>query len=541
MALNNVQSLVLPTTVKFLKELLESGESFKYEDSKLLNNLLGSLKFDGYKLQPNSIHYIGGRLDAAEIGETQNPQQKRAAVYDNVDMSKPYLPTVHPKTPEISSMLTKIVQQNILFREFKTEEHSKIVEAFEPCNAAAGELVIQQGDSGEYFYIVEKGVLEVYVETTGVRIKVGRALTAGDYFGELALMYNTPRAATVIASDESLLWRINRHTYRSIVTHHNKTTSDDFFALVSGVHILGKRLGDVLSTSEMNKVVATVEVEEFDDNSVIIRQNQTGDYFYIISEGQVDVWQEKAEVDPETHIKRTTNSKLATLQRGDYFGEKALLADDVRQASCVAVGRVICLSISRDDFIAMIGSWQDITNSDNLQSFKAAKKAKIRESVYDSQYHVMIHFEELEVLNTLGVGAFGRVRVARHKTSGQLYALKSQAKNFITSQNMEHMVLNEMHVMKQIDHPFVLKYHASMQDKKFIHLLLELLPGGEFFSFLQTAGKLSEDRCRFYSAAVVLALEELHKNKIAYRDLKPENMVCFSMCVFLFPHHLTHF
>eukprot|EP01037_Dinobryon_pediforme_P043474 gene43474-54544_t len=70
-------------------------------------------------------------------------------------------------------------------------------------------------------------------------------------------------------------------------------------------------------------------------------------------------------------------TKLVTLKRGDYFGEKALLADDVRQASCIAVGKVICLSLSRDDFIAMIGSWQDITNVDHIQSL-AAKKAKIR-------------------------------------------------------------------------------------------------------------------------------------------------------------------
>ena len=58
--------------------------------------------------------------------------------------------------------------------------------------------------------------------------------------------------------------------------------------------------------------------------------------------------------------------------------------------------------------------------------------------------------------------------------------------------------------------------------------MLELLPGGEFFNFLQSAGKLSEEKSRFYSAAVVLALGELHRNKIAYRDLKPENMVGFN-------------
>ena len=468
-----------------------------------------------------------GANPAGNFGDLNQMQQKRAAVYDNVDMSKRREIKSHPKTEKISKLLINVVQQNILFRNFKSEEHHKIVDAFEFMNAKAGEIVIKQGDSGEYFYIVESGKLDVFMESCGLRIKVGRTLGEGDYFGELALMYNTPRAATVISTEPSNLWRIDRQTYRTIVTYHNKAVSDEFFGLVSNVHILGKKLGDVLSHAELNKVVSTLEIEEFENDSVIIRQHQTGDYFYIISEGQVDVWQETTTPTGRNHM----GTKLATLKRGDCFGEKALLADDVRQATCIAVGKVVCLSLSRDDFISMIGSWQDITNVDHLQTF-GSKKAKIRESVYDSQYHITLHLDDIEQLNTLGVGAFGRVRVARHKSTAQLYALKVQSKAFIVSQNMQDMILNEMHIMKQIDHPFISKLHASIQDKKYIYFLLELLPGGEFFTFLQSAGKLTEDKSRFYSASVVLALEELHKYKIAYRDLKPENMVSFLFTLF---------
>lgn len=463
---------------------------------------------------------------AAAAGASLAPAGlKRAAVYDNVDMSKPYAPKIIPKTAAISQLLTRVVQQNILFRNFKSEEHASIVEAFECVTAKAGEIVIKQGDSGEYFYIIEQGKLDVFMESSGLRIKVGRTLGTGDYFGELALMYNTPRAATVVSTEASTLWRIDRTTYRSIVTYHNKITSDEYFQLVSNVTILGKRLGDVLSAAELSKVVSTLEIEEFEPDAVIIRQHATGDYFYIISEGQVDVFQEQPGGDNANECGRL-GVKLATLARGDCFGEKALLADDVRQASCVAVGRVICLSLSRDDFIAMIGSWQDVTAAQDVQRLAlAAKRAKMRASIYDSQYHLTINLDELERLNTLGEGAFGRVLVARHKDSGQLYALKCQAKAFICAQNMQEMVLNEVAIMKQLDHPLITKLHAVMQDRRYIYFLLELLPGGEFFSFLQTAGKLTEDKARFYAASVVLSLEELHKAKIAYRDLKPENMV----------------
>ncbi|RYG62946.1 hypothetical protein EON64_16910, partial [archaeon] len=128
-------------------------------------------------------------------------------------------------------------------------------------------------------------------------------------------------------------------------------------------------------------------------------------------------------------------------------------------------------------------------------------------------------------LNTLGVGAFGRVSIARHKTSGQYYALKAQAKSQIIKQGMQEMVLSEVRIMRLIDHPLIAKLHASLQDERYLYFLLELLPGGEFFSFLQKTGKLSEEKARFYSASVVLAFEELHRCRVAYRDLKPENMV----------------
>jgi serine/threonine protein kinase len=171
----------------------------------------------------------------------------------------------------------------------------------------------------------------------------------------------------------------------------------------------------------------------------------------------------------------------------------------------------------------MIGSWQDIMVVRQAQEQQAKKQRQA--SVYDSDYHVYIRLEDLDRLNTLGVGAFGRVSIARHKESGQLYALKAQAKASIIAQNMQEMVVTEVKIMRMVNHPLITKLHATMQDRKYIYFLMELLPGGEFFNFLQKAGKLSEDKSRFYAASVVLAFEELHRNRIAYRDLKPENMV----------------
>jgi cAMP-dependent protein kinase regulator len=408
--------------------------------------------------------------------------QKRAAVCDLIDVSQPYVPKVFPKSAHITAILTNIVRNNILFRNYQADQHAAIVEGFEHINVSLGEVLIKQGDPGEYFYIIESGEVDIHMDSAGFKIKVGRTLTTGDYFGELALMYNTPRAATVVCTQPAVLWRMSRQTYRTIVTQHSKNTAKEFIELISNVQILGKRLGDVFSVNELNKVVSSLEVEAFEDGACIVRQYLTGDYFYIITEGQVDVYQDKsnrasipdaatAYQDPHhsssapMELKDLYGKKVATLTRGHYFGEKALLADDVRQASCIAVGKVVCLSLSREDFIAMLGNWQDISEagatSEDTATFQDVTTAR-------PNFQLSVKLEDLETISTLGVGAFGRVKHVRHKQTGQEYALKAQAKAFIISQGMQKMLINEMNIMRTVNHSCIAKILSAMQDTKFV-------------------------------------------------------------------------
>ena len=408
--------------------------------------------------------------------------QKRAAVCDLIDVSQPYVPKVFPKSAQITSILTNIVQNNILFRNYQADQHAAIVEGFEHIDVSLGEVLIRQGDPGEYFYIIESGEVDIHMESAGFKIKVGRTLTTGDYFGELALMYNTPRAATVVCTVPGVLWRMSRQTYRTIVTQHSKNTAKEFIELISNVQILGKRLGDVFSVNELNKVVSSLEVEAFEDGACIVRQYLTGDYFYIITEGQVDVYQDKsnrasipdaatAYQDPynaatkSMDLKDLYGKKVATLSRGNYFGEKALLADDVRQASCIAVGKVVCLSLSREDFIAMLGNWQDVseagTTTEEIAPFQDVTTAR-------PNFQLSVKLEDLTTISTLGVGAFGRVKHVRHKVTGQEYALKAQAKAFIISQGMQKMLINEMNIMRTVNHACIAKIYSAMQDNKFV-------------------------------------------------------------------------
>jgi len=447
--------------------------------------------------------------------------KKREAVRDQVKKGQAfvladYVPKIIKKSEDIRLMLNAIVSTNILFSCFGVEEKRGIVDAFDSVSFKDGEFAIRQGDAGEQFFVVEQGSLEIYVKNTaGDPQKVGNVLSAGSSFGELALMYNTPRAASIKASSDCQLWAIDRDTYRNVVLYHKTIRNKQYMEFLRKVEIKGKQLGAIMSEADLEKMTSSLEKENFQTGESIIRQGNTGDHFYIISEGTVAVYRTNADTKNE--------DKLADLKTGDYFGEKALLSEDVRQASCVATSKVVCLTLGRDDFVDMMGTIDDMMAQEGQVSVEEAAAVEDAPTGFASD----MALADLEVMVTLGCGAFGRVKLCKHGATGQdvYYALKCQSKTAIVDSGLEEHVLNEMRVMRKVDHPLICKLFVALQDAKFIYFVLELLQGGELFTHLRSKGKLPEQSARFYSASVVYAFATIHAKRIAYRDLKPENLV----------------
>jgi len=79
--------------------------------------------------------------------------------------------------------------------------------------------------------------------------------------------------------------------------------------------------------------------------------------------------------------------------------------------------------------------------------------------------------------------------------------------------------------MIQIKSPFIVKLHYSFQTSTSLHLIMEYVPGGDLLTLLRSKRKFSEEETRFYAAEILVAIECLHTNNFAYRDLKPENVL----------------
>ncbi len=462
-------------------------------------------------------------------------KEARAAVLDRAGSDKDYVKTSIPKSDQVRNLIYHSIKRNMLFRTCSEEALQDLIDAFDTKKFTADSVVIKQGDEGDLFYVVEEGKLDVMVTTAIAdgdddgstrEVQVGGPYVSGSAFGELALMYGSPRAATIRAKTDCVLWFLDRRDFKGITGSHKQRREEIILDTLRKVKIGDNVLGDVLRSSDLDAMALATQSDSFAKDDVIIRQGERGDAFYIIESGTVDVF-----------IAEQGNEPVARLTSGQFFGEKALMSEDVRQATCIASTDAKCLTLMREDFVRMLGNLQDLLNNGEQRpssSWAPSRETEEAESM-DTEHSSSTSFDlsDLEIRRTLGVGAFGRVKlvkvkpekVSKSENPTQTYALKCLSKRAIVDSGLQDHVINEKVIMSELNHPFILTFHCAMQDEHHVYFLLEVLLGGELFRTLRQEGQFSESWSRFYAASVLLAFCQIHYRKIAYRDLKPENLV----------------
>ncbi len=129
------------------------------------------------------------------------------------------------------------------------------------------------------------------------------------------------------------------------------------------------------------------------------------------------------------------------------------------------------------------------------------------------------------VHQVLGKGSFGEVYLVEKLSTHRMYAMKVLSKSQIMSQNLVKYALTERDVLSVTNHPFIVRLNYAFQTNRKLYLILDYCPGGDLSEYIEREKKFTEDRARIYLAEVLLALEDLHKRDIIYRDLKPDNVV----------------
>uniref|UniRef100_A0A6A7FTI7 cAMP-dependent protein kinase regulatory subunit-like isoform X2 n=1 Tax=Hirondellea gigas TaxID=1518452 RepID=A0A6A7FTI7_9CRUS len=271
------------------------------------------------------------------------------------DDATSYVKKVVPKDYKTMEALKKAIEKNVLFTHLDENEQSDIFDAMFPVNYLAGDVIIQQGDEGDNFYIIDYGEVDIYVND-----ELMCNINEGGSFGELALIYGTPRQATVTARLETKLWGIDRDSYRRILMGSTIRKREMYDLLLSKVSIL-----DSLDKWERLVVADALESVSFNDKESVVKQGEPGDDFFIIVEGAAIVLQARTPADEAVEVGR--------LKRSDYFGEIALLLDRPRAATVTADGPLKCVKLDRARFERVLGSCSDILkrNIEQYNSFIA--------------------------------------------------------------------------------------------------------------------------------------------------------------------------
>ncbi|KAL3823217.1 hypothetical protein ACHAXA_003496 [Cyclostephanos tholiformis] len=465
---------------------------------------------------------------AVTTASSARKKEARAAVMAR-GSDKEYVKATISKSDSVRNLIYQSIKRNMLFRSCSKEELHDLIDAFNIAKFEGGAVVIKQGDEGDLFYVVEQGMLDIFVATGSSQqeVLVGAPYQSGSSFGELALMYGSARAATIRAKTDCVLWSLDQRAFKGIINSHKQRRDEIILDTLRKVKIGDSVLGDVLEPSELDAMALATQSDSFFKGDVIIRQGEKGDAFYIIKSGTIDVF-----------IKDQGDEPVVRLTSGQFFGEKALISEDVRQATCIASTDAECLTLMREDFVQMLGSLQDLLSG--VDRSPSSTKEITDDDFFNQNFSkqeemttTKYKLEDLDIRSTLGVGAFGRVKLVKVKQDkipnngnpNQTFALKCLRKRGIVDHGLQWHVVNECNLMKELNHPFILKFYGAMQDEHTVYFLLEILLGGELFRTLRREGQFSENWSRFYAASVILAFCQIHSKKIAYRDLKPENLV----------------
>jgi protein kinase A len=136
-----------------------------------------------------------------------------------------------------------------------------------------------------------------------------------------------------------------------------------------------------------------------------------------------------------------------------------------------------------------------------------------------------VNLADFQMSRTLGVGSFGRVKHAKYKQDGRMYAVKFMKKHEIIKLKQVDHINNEKRLMAQIDYPFVVNMMGYTKDDRYVYIVMECISGGELFTHLRRARKFSDEQSKFYAAQVAGAFAHIHSKNIIHRDLKPENIL----------------
>lgn len=302
-------------------------------------------------------------------------------------------------TEEDLDFIRSAMENTVLFHQLDPDVREAVAREMRRAEVSPEHRLIVEGDLGDTLYLVEEGIFDVLSRRNGVDVKVN-SKSRGDIFGEISLLFESPRTASVVSASGGTVWVLNRARFRALtrkVAVESNLQNEVFLNSVPAFAPLDAdarlRLAEALVERRFEPGHVVVREGDVDADTfyLIVRgeaivtvRNETSKVFEGVEEavetsGEGDVSDGAAPADrearrsaDETSAKEDavssteafvsyTEKVVNRLFRADFFGESALLESAPRNATVTAAGTssLTCLCLARDDFAELLGSLQD--------------------------------------------------------------------------------------------------------------------------------------------------------------------------------------
>ena len=244
------------------------------------------------------------------------------------------------KTVPATGEIIEFLKQIPLFAELGDKELSELCGHIKLRRFMKASSIIRQGDKGDSFYTIVSGTADVVVsESNGTEKTVG-TLSTGDSFGETALLEGVVRTASIIATTSVAVFEISRSAFEKFLASNAENREKLTSKIRLGKMLLASPVFSFMNQKQTAFLIKNLRQEKIKSGTVIFRQGDEGDRFYLVNEGEI-------------HLERVDNSVKTldiVLTAGNFFGEMALVKNIPRTATAEAVTDAVLFSLDKESF-----------------------------------------------------------------------------------------------------------------------------------------------------------------------------------------------